>query len=94
MRHITMSLIDNQAKNMVRTEIYLPEDVYEILKYKAQVDQTSMAEIIRNALRKVIYIKKPKKSTLEMIAGIKSNADIPKDFSENYKKYLYGIKHE
>ena len=79
---------------MIRTEIYLPEDIYEILKYKAQVDQTSMAEIVRSALRKVIYIKKPKKSTLEMIAEIKSNADIPKDFSENYEKYLYGAKHE
>ena len=77
---------------MIRTEVYLPEDIYYTLKYKAQINQISMAEIIRNALQKITAIKKPKMSSLEMLGKISSNANVPKDFSENYEKNLYGTK--
>ena len=66
---------------MIRTQIYLPDDIYNQLKLIAANSKLNFSQLIRNGVKKVISDHKPKfdKSAWLKMAGslktdIKTNA--------------------
>lgn len=79
---------------MIRTQIYLPDEMASELKLLAQQLNTSMSETIRMALTKAIPQIKKKKikniGALDAIIDLAKTDYAPKDLSENIDEYLYG----
>jgi len=76
---------------MIRTQLYLPEEITLELKLLAQQLNTSVAETIREVIAKGLpQIKKKKAKNLDAIVGMVKSDRAPKDLSENLDKYLYG----
>lgn len=76
-----------------RTQMYFPEDVLMKLKSKADEEQTTVSEIVRNAVSDFLKKKKDKDWTddpLWNMVGSSSSKD--GDLSVNHDKYLYGKK--
>lgn len=76
-----------------RTQMYFPEDVLMKLKSKADEEQTTVSEIVRNAVADFLKKKKDKDWTddpLWNMVGSSSSKD--GDLSVNHDKYLYGKK--
>lgn len=82
-------------EKMVRTQVYLPRDIYEQLKERADKEGNSMAHQIREALAQYVVEAevedKPPFFTKddpiwEMIGMIKSGIT---DGSYNHDKYIY-----
>lgn len=76
---------------MIRTQIYLPEDIYLQIKLVAQKESKSAASLIRNYV--VSGIKKGKKMTArEALLAIAKHASFkgPGDLSTRHDDYLYG----
>lgn len=76
-----------------RTQMYFPEDVLMKLKSKADEEQTTVSEIVRNAVADFLKKKKDKDWTddpLWNMVGSSSSED--GDLSINHDKYLYGKK--
>ena len=78
---------------MIRTQIYLPKELYQEIALRAKLEDKSKASIIREALS--IKLKKKKQQTvgqalLELAKlGKKLKARGPRDLSTNHDKYLY-----
>lgn len=88
---------------MIRTQIYLPEELHEALKEKAREEKTTMAQVIRKSLEKNIKQKKTNKTKAKQMKGAefllwlaktaeKERWHGPKDLSINADRYLYGDK--
>lgn len=76
---------------MIRTQIYLPEDLKQDLEFLAQKEKKTVAEIVRRALKREMASKK--EATVDIFAKIASYAGKgPKDLSTNLFDYLYGEK--
>lgn len=77
---------------MVRTQVYLPGDIYEELKRRSKSIGLSMAEQIRQALRE--YLDREEGIVLredDPIWNIVGAASFgPDDVSIHHDKYLYG----
>ncbi len=76
-----------------RTQMYFSEDVLMKLKSKADEEQTTVSEIVRNAVADFLKKKKDKDWTddpLWNMVGSSSSKD--GDLSVNHDKYLYGKK--
>ena len=79
---------------MVRTQVYLPKDVYEELQTRVQLTGLSMAEQIRQALREYLQREQDEGVLLRdddpiwQIVGAASGG--PSDVSVHHDKYLYG----
>lgn len=78
---------------MIRTQIYLDEDIHKDLSYLARQEKESMAKVARDILKEGIQKRKQLdrsgKETLK--AMLKSNfRGGPKDLSKNLDHYLYG----
>ncbi|MEW6089070.1 MAG: CopG family transcriptional regulator [bacterium] len=74
-----------------RTQMYFCEDVLLELKRKAREENTSIADIVRNAISEFLAKEKKKNwinDPLWNIAGSAHSKD--KDLSINHDKYLYG----
>jgi len=77
---------------MVRTQVYIPEDIHEELKRRSKSMGLSMAEQIRQALRE--YLDREEGVVLREddpiwnIVGAASSG--PNDVSIHHDKYLYG----
>lgn len=76
---------------MIRTQIYIPEDIHQATKFLAQEQRKSMAELLRSFITVGIIEEKKKKSKQRPLSslaklGIKGG---PKDLSKNIDKYLY-----
>ncbi len=76
---------------MIRTQIYIPEELHQETMFLAKKQGKSMAELLRNFITIGIIEEKKKKSkqrSLSSLArlGIKGG---PKDLSKNIDKYLY-----
>jgi len=77
---------------MVRTQVYIPRDVYEELKRRSKSTGLAMAEQIRRALRE--YLEREEGVVLREddpiwnIVGAGSFG--PNDVSIHHDKYLYG----
>jgi hypothetical protein len=85
-------------EKMVRTQVYLPRDIYEQLKERADKDGSSMAHQIREALAQYVvetkeaekdaskYAIPPDDPIWDMIGMGKGG---PEDGSYNHDKYIY-----
>lgn len=80
---------------MVRTQVYLPRDVYEWLKQRADKQGTTMALQIREALAEYVIDHQPEKEVpilreddpiWELIGMVGSGVT---DGAENHDKYIY-----
>jgi len=76
---------------MIRTQIYIPEEIHQETKFLAQKQGKSMAELLRSFITIGVIEEKKKKSkqrSLSSLAklGIKGG---PKNLSKNIDKYLY-----
>ncbi|MBS3975629.1 MAG: CopG family transcriptional regulator [Syntrophomonadaceae bacterium] len=75
----------------VRTQIYLPEDLYQRLRASASATGKSMAEQIRESLE--LYLTESEAATpkpedpIWQLAGRTTSVD--GDLSENHDRYLY-----
>jgi hypothetical protein len=79
---------------MIRTQIYLPRDVYEALQKRGAEQGMTMAEQIRQALK--VYLRQDGVSGVilreddpiwQLIGAFASDVD---DGSINHDKYIYG----
>jgi len=76
---------------MIRTQIYIPEEIHQATKFLAQKQGKTQAELLRNFITAGVIEEKRKKRkqrSLSSLArlGIKGG---PKDLSKNIDKYLY-----
>ena len=78
---------------MIRTQVYLPKDLYQEIRITAQQEKKARAQVIREALKKGLRKKKAKtagEALLEIAEMAKKyNWKGPKDLSINHDKYLY-----
>lgn len=78
---------------MLRTQVYLTEDLSQELKFLAQKESKTTAYIIRELLKKGLKTREKRKnagSTLIDIAKLKVKGH--QDTSRNFYKYSYGKK--
>jgi len=82
------------AEKMVRTQVYLPRDIYEALKAHASDKGVTMATQIREALAQYVVVKKPEEGHILTdddpiwdLIGIGEGG--PPDGSVNHDKYIY-----
>ncbi len=78
---------------MIRTQIYLPDDLHSQLIQLARAKSTSMAEVTRNFIEKGLKtsrnIDTSGKTVMRKIANMNIKKG-PKDLSYNLDHYLYG----
>ncbi|MBX3056522.1 MAG: ribbon-helix-helix protein, CopG family [Anaerolineae bacterium] len=84
------------AENMVRTQVYLPRDIYEQIKARAEREGITMADQIREALVEYVVATGETRARApiltdddpiwEMIGMIKSGVT---DGSVNHDRYIY-----
>ena len=83
---------EDMMSAMVRTQVYLPGDIYEELKRRSKSTGLAMAEQIRQALRE--YLDREEGVVLredDPIWNIVGAASFgPDDVSIHHDKYLYG----
>lgn len=78
---------------MIRTQIYLPKELYQEIGWLAKKEKKAKAQVIREALEKDVKKRQGSvgKALLELAElGKKLNLRGPKDLSINHDKYLYG----
>jgi hypothetical protein len=80
---------------MIRTQLYLPEQLHRDLTLTARRKRESFAELVRKFLQEKLDDNRAEgagsTSTLLKIAG-KCKAKTPGDLSKNITSYLYGAK--
>ncbi|OGH24252.1 MAG: hypothetical protein A3B47_04060 [Candidatus Levybacteria bacterium RIFCSPLOWO2_01_FULL_39_24] len=77
---------------MIRTQIYLPQQLYQAIDLVAKKEKKAKAQVIREALEKDMERKQGNAGeTLLKLAAMakKYNWKGPKDLSVNHDKYLY-----
>lgn len=77
---------------MIRTQIYLPEDLYREISWLAKKEKKAKAQVIREALVKEVEKNKGNAGeTLLKLAAMakKYKWKGPRDLSINHDKYLY-----
>jgi hypothetical protein len=83
---------EKMMSTMVRTQVYIPGDVYEELKKRSKPTGLAMAEQIRQALREYLEgeegVVLRKDDPIWNIVGAISTGD--GDLSIHHDKYLYG----
>lgn len=75
---------------MIRTQIYIPDELHQTAKLIAKIKDESLAEVLREFIAKGIMqerkqIKQKSLSSLTKLNIISG----PKDLSRNMDKYLY-----
>ncbi|OGM31427.1 hypothetical protein A2630_01375 [Candidatus Woesebacteria bacterium RIFCSPHIGHO2_01_FULL_44_10] len=78
---------------MIRTQVYLPEDLYQELRLLARREEQPAAKVIRDLLKTGLKkrVKSKKRNAGDLLLEIaKIGARGPKDLSVNHDKYLYG----
>ena len=92
-RFLTKCIQQLYTTNMIRTQIYIPQDTHKILIHLAREKKRQMAEIIREFIDKGIKSVSQKdtsgKKTLSAIMQLKFT-DGANDLSSNIDHYLYG----
>lgn len=63
---------------MKRTQIYLDEDIYELLKLESRIKKKRISYLIREALREK-YTEETKAALIKNICGIWKDRDIDSD---------------
>jgi predicted DNA-binding protein len=87
---------EDMMSAMIRTQIYIPRDVYEELKRRSKSTGLAMAEQIRQALRE--YLEREEGVMLReddpiwnIVGGVSTGDG---DLSIHHDKYLYGWNKE
>jgi hypothetical protein len=80
---------------MLRTYLYIPDNLEKQINQAVEIQKTSKAEVMRQALRKGIKIMTPKTSGADILLkiaeiGRKYKLKGPKDLSVNHDYYLWG----
>lgn len=74
---------------MIRTQIYIPEEIHQATKFLAQKQGKSMAELLRSFITMGVIEEKKKIKTPSLDRLIKLGVKGgPKDLSKNFDKYL------
>lgn len=74
---------------MIRTQVYLTEDIYTRIQLAAKREQKKAAAIVRELLQKGL-VKKKKQTLGEALLELsKIGAKGPRDLSTNHDTYLY-----
>src|SRR3990172_2640456 len=92
------------SENMVRTQVYLPRDLFNELQRRAKVGKSTLAEEIRSGLQYYLaWTRESKKDTKlpplnlnldELLEIIEKNGGSGvSDGAENHDKYIYGDPH-
>jgi len=80
---------------MKRTQIYLPEDLYNELRLETQSTKLSVSELIRQAVSEKLTKKMDARGGVKTLARIAAiGATGPKDLAQNLEHYLYGKKRQ
>lgn len=77
-------------RHMIRTQVYLSEDIYWEVKVAAKKENKATAQVVRELLEEGLNLKRKKSSigkALLSLASIKVKG--PGDLSTNIDKYLY-----
>jgi len=77
---------------MIRTQIYLPKELYQEIDLVAKKENKPKAQVIREAVKSVLEARKESIGEALgrlMEAGKKFRFHGPKDLSANHDKYLY-----
>lgn len=77
---------------MIRTQVYLPKELYQTIDYVARTEKKPKAQVIREVLDEGVKKKRGNAGSalLEMARLAKKlNLKGPKDLSTNHDKYLY-----
>lgn len=78
---------------MIRTQMYLDEDIHKNLVVLAMQEKVSMAKLTRDFLKEGIQRKKTRdisgKGVVQKLLAIKATGG-PRDLSQNVDHYLYG----
>ena len=73
---------------MIRTQIYLPEEIHTQLKELAKTHKTTISELVRKGAKKVIRERKKKDESGKFMLELASfNFSGPKDLSKNHTEY-------
>lgn len=73
---------------MVRTQIYLPQELHQELISLARVNNTTLSELLRIGAKKVIREKRQKDESWKVMEKLANyNLSGPKDLSKNHTKY-------
>ena len=82
---------------MKRTQIYLDEDIFQVLKQESKLKKKNISSIIRDTLREK-FMKKKSSDSMDRAAGIWKDREIdPEKYIRNLRKgtrlkELYGDK--
>lgn len=73
---------------MMRTQIYLPQDLHQELLSLAKIKKTTLSELLRLGAKKVVKEKRQKDQSWKVMERLANyNLSGPKDLSENHTKY-------
>ena len=80
--------------HMIRTQVYLPKDLYRHIDLVAKREKKAKAQIIRDTLEEGLKKKMAHKNAGHVLLEIAAMAKKyqwrgPKDLSTNHDKYLY-----
>ena len=75
---------------MIRTQVYLPEGLYQEIQIIAKKEKRAAAEVVRELLKEGLEEKMKKTSIGKALLELaKIGVRGPKDLSINHDKYLY-----
>lgn len=74
---------------MIRTQVYLPEDLYTRIHLEARREKKKAAAVVRELLQKGLVQKKKQSLGDALLELSKIGAKGPRDLSINHDKYLY-----
>ena len=75
---------------MIRTQVYLPEQLYQEINLVSKKEKKAAAQVVRELLEEGLLIKKKSNNIGKaLIALSKVNAHGPKDLSNKIDDYLY-----
>ncbi len=77
---------------MIRTQVYLPRELYQEVKLVAEKESKKSAQVVRELLHEGLIRRKKKGTIGESLLDLASVAvkGGPPDLSTNHDKYLYG----
>ncbi|OGD91179.1 hypothetical protein A3D07_04575 [Candidatus Curtissbacteria bacterium RIFCSPHIGHO2_02_FULL_42_15] len=81
-------------RHMIRTQVYLPKDLYRNIDLIAKREKKPKAQVIRDTLEEGLKKKRTSKNAGHVLLEIAAMAKKykwkgPKDLSTNHDKYLY-----
>jgi hypothetical protein len=79
---------------MIRTQFYLPNDLYQMIRLKAEQANKPKAEVVRDLLRRGLD-QTPQPTIGEALLGLaelgeRLHVEAPSDLSTRIDDYLYG----